>query len=289
MGSESSQELKEFRNNSLLSKEQDSSDYNKSDTEEENSSEEKSNYNSFDSLKNDNTGKSNIKTISLPSKQVPITFEWDKGGNSVYVTGNFCNWNKYFLMKKNKDGTHSLTLNLNKGLIQYKFIVDNQWKCNEKFPVIKDGIYQNNCIDTTKWEIYSEKSEAATDATSEIKSIQKCKSNLNKKIFSNYIPKLKEMNLALKMPDQYRSERKLNRFNLFKNLGDSKYLPFEEDYLLGENYSYKKVKNTSHEEIYHLKHKVINDFNTHIDNKKIEVNSTISRYRLKFTTFVYYK
>ena len=286
MGSESSQDLKDFRNNSLLSKDQDSSDYNKSEFEEENSEDDKSNYNSLDTLKNTNKEKINIRTISLSSKQVPITFEWDKGGNSVYVTGNFCHWNKFFLMKKNEDGTHSLTLNLNKGMIKYKFIVDNQWICNEKFPTIKDGPYLNNYIDTTKWEIYSEKSDT-TDATSDVKSLQKCKSNLIKKIFSNYIPKLNEMNLAHIIPDQYRSERNLNRFILSKNLGDSKYLSFKEDDLLGENYSYKKVKNTSHEEIYHLKHKEINNIGK--DNKKVEVNSTVSRYRLKFITFVYYK
>lgn len=288
MGSESSQKLKEFRNNSLLSRDQDSSDYNKSESEEKNSSDEKSIYNSSDTLKNDNITKSKYQTISSPSQQVPITFEWDTGGNSVYVTGNFCKWNKFFLMKKNEDGTHSLTLNLNKGFIQYKFIVDNQWKCNEKFPVIKDGIYLNNYIDTTKWEIYSEKSEATTDVTSEIKSIQKCKSNLNKKKFSNYFPKLKEMNLAHKLPDQFRSERKLNRFSLFNN-ENYKYLSDEEDNLLGENYSYKKVKNTSHEEICHLKYKKINNLYNNKDNKKVEVNSTVQRYRLKFITFVYYK
>ena len=286
MGSETSQNLKEFRNNSLLSKEQDSSDYNKSESEEENSEDDKSNYNnSLDTLNNNIIEKSNIQTISLSSQKVPITFEWDKGGNSVYVTGNFCNWNKYFLMKKIQDGAYSLTLNLNKGMIKYKFIVDNQWKCNEKFPIIKDGPYLNNYLDTTKWEIYSEKSEANTDATSDIKSIQKCKSNFIKKKFSNYFPKLNEMNLAHIIPDQYRSERRLNRFLLF-----SKYFSIKEDDLLCENYSYKKVKNTNHAEIYHLKHKEINNNNNRKDNqKKVEVNSTISRYRLKFITFVYYK
>ena len=101
MGSESSQKLKEFRNNSLLSRDQDSSDYNKSESEEKNSSDEKSIYNSSDTLKNDNITKSKYQTISSPSQQVPITFEWDTGGNSVYVTGNFCKWNKFNKKKKN--------------------------------------------------------------------------------------------------------------------------------------------------------------------------------------------
>ena len=33
-----------------------------------------------------------------------VTFEWTGGGNSVYLSGSFCNWNQLFLMQKNPEG-----------------------------------------------------------------------------------------------------------------------------------------------------------------------------------------
>ena len=34
----------------------------------------------------------NVESFSL----IPTTFEWNNGGNSVYVTGSFCKWNQFF-------------------------------------------------------------------------------------------------------------------------------------------------------------------------------------------------
>ena len=91
------------------------------------------------------TGESNI----IPEKKIriPVTFEWDKGGNNVYVTGNFCNWNQFFLMKKDKDGKVNLKLNLPKGIYQYKFKVDEEWEYNDKFPTCNENGIINNYID----------------------------------------------------------------------------------------------------------------------------------------------
>ena len=30
----------------------------------------------------------------------PTTFEWDNGGNSVFVTGSFCQWKQFFFDEK---------------------------------------------------------------------------------------------------------------------------------------------------------------------------------------------
>jgi hypothetical protein len=37
----------------------------------------------------------------LKELKVPTRFEWREGGNVIYLTGSFCNWNQKFLMIPN--------------------------------------------------------------------------------------------------------------------------------------------------------------------------------------------
>ena len=137
MGSKYSRELKN-QDNSLLSYEENSIDYDGIKISKENLEADKDNiYNNYEENNNSIIEKDilDIKSNSKLNK-VPVTFEWELGGNSVFLTGSFCNWNQFFLMKKNENGKHILTLNLKKGFIQYKFKIDDEWKYNEKFPII---------------------------------------------------------------------------------------------------------------------------------------------------------
>jgi len=88
--------------------------------------------------------------------KVPTKFEWSFKGNSVYLTGSFCNWKQFFLMKKDENGIFRLILDLNRGFHQYKFVIDNEWKYNTNFPTINDHGFINNYIDTSKSEIIEE-------------------------------------------------------------------------------------------------------------------------------------
>ena len=95
---------------------------------------------------------SESKTSEL-NNLIKTTFEWDGEGNSVYVTGSFCKWNQFFLMRKDSEKNFNLTLNLPRGYHQYKFKVDGEWKYNTKFPICNDYGYINNYLDTTNLEI----------------------------------------------------------------------------------------------------------------------------------------
>lgn len=108
---------------------------------------------------------SNDKINKIEPNKIPVTFEWESDGNSVYLSGSFCNWNQFFLMEKQSKGKHVLTLYLNKGFIQYKYKIDNIWECNDKFPIIDDNGIKNNYIDTTNWEISVENTEETTTNT----------------------------------------------------------------------------------------------------------------------------
>ena len=60
---------------------------------------------------------------------VPTLFEWKEGGNTVLLTGSFCNWNERFMMEKNyKTDNFEFTIDLPLGQYEYKFIVDNKFR-----------------------------------------------------------------------------------------------------------------------------------------------------------------
>ena len=84
--------------------------------------------------------------------EIETKFEWDEGGNSVYLTGSFCNWNQFFLMKKNEEGKYTISLFLPRGFHQYKFKVDNNWTYSKKQPKFEDNGNVNNFIDTTDYD-----------------------------------------------------------------------------------------------------------------------------------------
>ena len=254
-----------------------------------------------DSDKIDNYSKLNFDTqkseeikvesniTSKNSDKIPTTFEWDNGGENVYVTGSFCDWKLFFLMKKNEKGIYYLTLNLPKGNHKYKFKVDNQWKFNEKFPTCNDSGYINNYLDTTNWEITVENTDEATAQSTNIAENNEIFENKNStylimKKYSNYKPAKEEFNEKIPpIPWLYRSTENINLLSKQKKIGEEKYLNIIEKDILSGNISYKTIENIHHDQINHL----ISNEDKNKDNK-INIYSISSRYRLKLTTFVYY-
>ena len=229
--------------------------------------------------------------LNEKSDSFPTTFEWDNGGNNVYVTGSFCNWNQFFLMKKNPQGSFIFTLNLPRGFHEYKFKVDNEWKYNEKYPTCNNSGIINNCLDTTNWEITVintdegntlHSSNVTTDNELSNKNLEKNAIMLKMKRYSNYIPPKEQF--SEKIPDSPNNYKMTENINLLSNqkcIGKEKYLKISN--LSGE-IDYKNIKNIHHEQINHLI--------SNIDKKNIKKNSICSmtaRFRFKYTTFVYYK
>ena len=84
--------------------------------------------------------------------KIPTLFQWKEGGNNILITGSFCGWSHRFTMTKNKKNNfYELTLYLPKGEYQFKFIVDNIWKCSNFYPTVTDlNNNTNNVLDNTK-------------------------------------------------------------------------------------------------------------------------------------------
>ena len=197
--------------------------------------------------------KSDKKNIEKKDKnKYPIIFEWTGGGNSVYLSGSFCNWNQLFLMQKNSEGKYILQLDVNKAIIQYKFKVDNEWKINQNFPSILDHGNLNNYIDLNKLDIISrDKSEATTDENTD-SSNKNLEKEFNIKNYGNYFLKYKDLSETKIVPDIFRV-----------------------------------IKNKENNDINFMENEKINHLI--VKNKNSNVVSIVCRYRLKHTNFIFYK
>ena len=307
MGSQNSTTTnKDFQNNSLLSnEEEDMSDY-KGIKTSDGEGESKNSLNTKSEEENENTSSSNddIDNLKINGKsdRVSITFEWDLEGNSVYVTGSFCNWKQFFLMQKNDQGKFLLTLDLTKNIHQYKFKVDEEWKCNPKNPICEDNDGNfNNYIDATNYQKINIKNQedwntdfSTTGNMSKISQLNSPKGKSEKfscKIYninySCYKPQISELNKNVpSLPGQYKNEKNIDLNSKQYIIGKKEYFSPKESNVLSGNLSYKNINVFYHEGINHLYSKNKNQCN---ENKKTICCSLSNRYRLKFTTFVYYK
>lgn len=240
-------------------------------------------------------------------KKKPIRFatlfQWDGEGNNVYLTGSFCDWQQFFEMEKYEDPKNKknnkffITLFLPIGSYQYKFKIDDKWKCNSNFPTCSDKNGNiNNIIDLTK----QKREEGITDfSTSYItpgpdqkfdemknsknsNSIQTTENNYNFNSNDLFITKSDIKNISENSSFKNNCEYDLNDYILNKNI----MFDNEEINNLYDN-SYKKAFPLRHE---HIDHLIVN-FNTFKkhDNNKNLINSCSIRYGFKTTTIIYYK
>lgn len=77
---------------------------------------------------------------------VPTAFKWSLGGERVFVTGSFNNWQGKIMMHPNEDNKDEfvLIIDIPPGCHQYKFIVDEKWRLNPNAPtVVVQGVVNN--------------------------------------------------------------------------------------------------------------------------------------------------
>ena len=193
-------------------------------------------------------------------ERFPILFQWDSGGSNVYLTGSFCDWKQFFEMENDEEDKkkYNLTLYLPKGIYQYKFKIDEQWKCNSNYPTCRDKNGNiNNYIDLTKQPI----EELTTDFSTHSLTLKDEKKN--DEIFSNF---QKDINFKCHISSFHDNEPK----------------PEIEEH---EGYFTKRNKITSHEYINHM-----SSYDSFLKKKNNIIKSSCSiRYGFKISTFIYYK
>ena len=275
----------------------------------EKNDEDKLNLEDIKEINNIQTNQNNNSNI----KEIRTEFYWDEGGNNIYITGSFCDWKEFFLMEKKEKGVYNKVLMLQPGFYQYKFKVDDKWAYSKKQPKFEDSNGNvNNFIDTTNININDINNKNKNEVEEEIKeknskdknnknnNIKRNSSNnslglLNNVEYSTYIPLKGEFNIKpLSLPGLYKThyilnekknkiikERKFSQIeyvdqtnNSIRSLSNSKYLE--------NNELYVGFQNLYHIHSNHLHSKEIVD-------KKNAITSIITRYRAKFSTFIYYK
>ena len=275
----------------------------------EKNDEDKLNLEDIKEINNIQTNQNNNSNIN----EIRTEFYWDEGGNNIYITGSFCDWKEFFLMEKKEKGVYNKVLMLQPGFYQYKFKVDDNWAYSKKQPKFEDSNGNvNNFIDTTNININDINNKNKNEVEEEIKEKKsKDKNNKNNNIkrnssnnslgllnnveYSTYIPLKGEFNIKpLSLPGLYKThyilnekknkiikERKFSQIeyvdqtnNSIRSLSNSKYLE--------NNELYVGFQNLYHIHSNHLHSKEIVD-------KKNAITSIITRYRAKFSTFIYYK
>ncbi len=224
------------------------------------------------------------------NNKVKARFEWNEGGNLIFITGTFCNWQQFFIMNKDKStqDKYYLELELNEGIYQFKFKVDDQWKCSKNYPTVIDNGNENNYIELKKLnniKIPPKKNseQLIRKKSKKFNKFNKIKLNWKNLNYSNYYPPKNQLNLnAPSISNQYSNSFNLDNNTKQNEIGKNIYMKHIEHNLLSENNSYKKIFITPHINLNHL-------ISRSLYNRYSILSSMTRRIRDKYSTIVYYK
>ena len=257
---DNSSEQSKIHKNSLITKKQTYSTI--SSLTNNNSENENSSYNgiNFDKLKikskNENYNSDQItqeKSISEAQNKNLIKFYWNEGGNEVFITGSFFEWDKRLKMRKNKNNIFEVELFLPKGKFEFKFIVDGIWRCSSNYQQIKDNRgnsnnFIDNVSDTNNFnEINLNKNvnNLSEENNHKIKNIDELKKN-----YSNIYPSIGQINEeAPKIPDVLEISIDLTENSNQKNIGNEQYLDFS---YINLDESFKNILQPVHSYLNHI-------------------------------------
>ena len=86
---------------------------------------------------------------------VPVMFKWTHGGQRVFLTGTFNDWAKEGIPMVRSGQEFYQILEIPKGVHEYKFLVDGDWKFSHEQPVLQDTSGNvNNVVDIQYYEKY---------------------------------------------------------------------------------------------------------------------------------------
>jgi hypothetical protein len=182
----------------------------------------------------------NINTTNNSPQEMktPTVFEWKDGGSIAYVTGSFSNWTQWFVMTKNlTSGNFELSIDLPRGIHQYKFIVDNKWMFSRHHPTCQDEKGNiNNIVDTflKSVEVQNDKPQPKLEVNT-------------KDEYSDYIPRKDEMNLdAPNVPPHYSYFFNIDCNSQQKFIGNPNFLNYSILNSINENSSFKDISQILH-------------------------------------------
>ena len=228
----------------------------------------------------------NTKIIEPKVHKVPFKFEWKEGGGNVQIAASFLdNWKKQVEMKKNLNtGFFEVTLDVPKGIQQFKFIVDNIWVYSQNYSIINDKNNINNIIDFTNYPPNN-----ANDMNKSTAKKKKKKSIRETIEYNCNFPKPTEVNSeAPGIPQHYLSCFDLNyqtKQDNLKSIFHGKLIIDKRKNLI-ENNTFKDIVTIDHDKLCHICYNIRNKENNEKDNY---IRTAITqRIKHKFLTIVYF-
>ena len=228
----------------------------------------------------------NSKIIESKVQKVPFKFEWKEGGGNVEIAASFLdNWKKQVEMKKNLNtGFFEVTLDVPKGIQQFKFIVDNIWVYSPNYSIINDKNNINNIIDFTNYPPNN-----ANDMNKSTAKKKKKKSIRETIEYNCNFPKPTEVNSeAPGIPQHYLSCFDLNyqtKQDNLKSIFHGKLIIDKRKNLI-ENNTFKDIVTIDHDKLCHICYNIRNKENNEKDNY---IRTAITqRIKHKFLTIVYF-
>ena len=257
--------------------------------------EEKEENNNVEENEEDNESK-DAKEDSNNIK-INYLFIWTEGGSQVKLTGSFSDWKiKFDMAKDPNDNCFKCQLPLDNKIYQFKFIVDNDWKCSDKYPKKEDNSGNiNNFIDLTDYKenknktpekkeqrAEKEKDNENTDIKEPENNKEKNKIKRKGSIYSSQYPSNDSI-IPLPLPNKrYYQSFKLDKFSHQNNIGNKKYYNYYQRYSFSDEKSSKPIFLLGHVNLNHL----ISSKN----KRMIKIKNCMSfRFREKACTFIYYK
>ncbi|KIW15541.1 hypothetical protein PV08_05589 [Exophiala spinifera] len=101
------------------------------------------------------------------AQTVPTVIEWNHGGQRVYVTGTFANWERKYRLHPRKNGTGMFTtINLPSGTHHLKFVVDGEMVTSPDLPTAVDfNNFLVNYIEIATEDLTKQRRESALPAS----------------------------------------------------------------------------------------------------------------------------
>ena len=265
------------------------------DDNNKNKIEEKNKEKEENIIKEENNSEE-ANNFSNNNNKIIVTFLWTEGGYDVKLTGSFCEWKTKINMDKDpNDNTFKFNLPLDNKIYQFKFIVDGEWRCSEKYQTEKDGFGNiNNFIDLTNYidkkekkDIKEKKEVIVNDEKDKNDKININKNNNNeiqrkKSLYSCQYPSDDSIMPSPVPNKRYFQSFKLDKYSHQNSIGKNEF------YLYNERYTFSHE--TSSKPIFLLGHVNLNHFISTKNKKKINLKNCMSfRYREKACTVIYYK
>eukprot|EP00440_Ansanella_granifera_P061692 gb/GFBE01066882.1/.p1 GENE.gb/GFBE01066882.1/~~gb/GFBE01066882.1/.p1 ORF type:complete len:264 (+),score=33.14 gb/GFBE01066882.1/:1-792(+) len=100
----------------------------------------------------DNAGASSLVADSEKDDRIPVVFTWTHGGQNVFLAASFNNWRDQIPMVRSGQ-EFAVVQELPRGVHQYKFIVDDQWRYAPDQPRTQDSQgNMNNVLDISTYQ-----------------------------------------------------------------------------------------------------------------------------------------